>query len=294
MISPTSSPKPTNWMGTIHAFIQLFRLSFALIAAAAGCAAVYALNSALPLQTYLLTGLILACMTAAACAINDYWDVNKDRINHPERPLPSDRLSLSQAWWSAVVLFAIAGIAAIPLGISAFVLVAVSTVLLWYYSPILNYSGILGNFLVATIIALLILLSSLAADRPLALLYPIGFLFCYALAREMLWDVHDAEGDRVQGVVTLANYWGNQTAFFVIWVLIGVMLVSIPIAITLLPMSHPLWFAGCTSIMLLNLMIVLIPYQRQNNEKTYHQLVFWERLGMIFGVIGLLGASPSL
>ncbi|WP_416666014.1 UbiA family prenyltransferase [Egbenema bharatensis] len=294
MTHPISSPKPIHWVHVVHAYGQLFRLSFAGIAAAAGCAAVYALNPALPLSNYLLTGFILTSMTAAACAINDYWDIHKDRINHPERPLPSDRLSLPQAWWAAALLFASALIAAIPLGGYAFLLVAISTVLLWYYSLLLNYSGILGNFLVATIVAFLLLLSSLAADRPFALLYPIGFLFCYALAREVLWDVHDAEGDRVQGVVTLANVWGSQAAFSMIWGLIGVMLVSIPIATTLLPMGHPLWFAGCAAIMLLTLITALIPYQRQINEANYQQLVFWERLGMLFGVVGLLGTAPSL
>lgn len=282
-----------HWIHNIQALFQLFRLSSAVTTAAAGCAAVYALNPTLPLQSSLLTGFILICMTAAACAINDYWDIDKDRINHPERPLPSGRLSLQQAWWSAIILFASALIAAIPLGLSAFLLVAVSTVLLWYYSLLLNYSGILGNFLVATIIALLILLSSLAANRPFALLYPTGFLFYYALAREILLDIHDSEGDRAQGVATVANVWGKQTAFLIVWVLIAVMFISLPTAIALSAMSHPFWFAGCASIMLLTLVAVLIPYQRQNNEITYRQLIFWEQIGMVFGVIGLLGTAPS-
>ncbi|PSB16948.1 ubiquinone biosynthesis protein UbiA [filamentous cyanobacterium CCP2] len=294
MTNPIFSSQSVRWIDTIHAFIQLFRLSFALLAAAAGSAAVYALNPALPLQAYILTGIILACMTSAACAINDYYDVEKDRINHPERPLPSGHLSLRFAWWSAVILFALALISAVPLGFYSFFLVAISIILLWYYSPLLNYSGVLGNLLVATIIALLIFLSSLAADRPFALLYPMFFLFCYSLAREIVWDVHDAEGDQSQGVKTIANQWGVQTAFGIVWGLIGIMVVSMPIAITLNPMVHPLWFAGCSSLMLLNLIIALIPYQRQTSETAYQQLVFWERLGMVLGVIGLLGAAPPL
>jgi geranylgeranylglycerol-phosphate geranylgeranyltransferase len=89
-----------------RAFLQLFRLPVALVAAIAGVATSYALNPILPVQTYLLTAIVLMGMSSAACAINDYWDIDKDCIDHPERPLPSGHLSLEQAWWAAVVLFA--------------------------------------------------------------------------------------------------------------------------------------------------------------------------------------------
>lgn len=282
--------KSRQWVTAVHASTELVRLSFALMAAAAGCAAVYALNPALPAQRYGLTGLILVCMTAAACAINDYYDIDKDRVNHSQRPLPSGRLSPRHAWWLAIALFAVAVLAAIPLGMNVLTLVVVSAVLLWYYSNLLNYSGILGNVLVATIIALLLLLSSFVANRPFALLYPTGLLFCYALAREILLDVHDAEGDRIQDVRTIANTWGKKTAFKSIWILLAAMLASLPIAALLGLISHPLWFIGCVLIMLLDFTVVMVRYQRQQTEKNYEQLVFWERLGMIFGVMGLLGS----
>jgi geranylgeranylglycerol-phosphate geranylgeranyltransferase len=286
--------KSSHWVSTIRALSQLARLFSALTAAAAGCATVYSLNAALPPQAYWLTGLVLACMTAGACAINDYFDIGKDRVNHPDRPLPSGQLSPQYAWWMAVILFAIAVLASIPLGWYAFILVVVSTVLLWHYSHLLEYSGILGNVLVATIIALLILFGSLAADRPFALLYPTGLLFCYALAREILLDIHDAEGDRLQGVKTIANTWGRPTAFRAVWTLLTLMLISLPIALTQIPISHSLWFAGCISIMVLNFAVFLAFYQRQNNKTAYDQLIFWERLGMILGVMGLLNAAPPV
>jgi geranylgeranylglycerol-phosphate geranylgeranyltransferase len=231
-------------------------------------------------------------MTSAACAINDYWDLNKDRINHPNRPLPSGRLSIEQAWWAAVVLFACALIAAIPLGLYSFILVAVSIVLLWNYSHLLTYSGILGNVLVAVIIAFLILLGSLVVGKPFAMSYPVGFLFCYALARELIWDVHDAEGDRDYGIVTVANRWGEQTAFSIAWGLIGVLSASIPVVLVGLPMVYPLLFAAFSSVMLLIFATTLLPYQQQHSERTYERFIFWERIGMLLGVLGLLGAAP--
>lgn len=293
MINTASYPNCMGAISLIRAFAHLFRLPVGFLAALAGCATSYALNSALQFQQYLLTATILVCMTSAACAINDYWDLDKDRINSPDRPLPSGRLSLQQAWWAAVVLFACALTSAIPLGLYSLILVAVSIVLLWNYSHLLKYSGILGNAIVAAIIASLIFLGSLVAGKPFAMLYPLWFLFCYALARELIWDVHDAEGDRSQGVVTVANRWGTRTAFLVAWGLIGVLFGSIPVALLLLEMAHPLLFTVFSSVMLLSLGVTLAPYQQQGGV-TYKRLVFWERIGMLFGVLGLLGTAPTL
>lgn len=291
-IMVNSSPqKSMGWGTLVAAFSQLYRMSVSGVAALAGSATCYAINPTLPFLDYLLTGWVLACMTAAACAINDYWDVQKDSINHSDRPLPSGLLTLRQAKFAAVLSFSFALIAAIPLGKSAFGLVMVSILPLWNYSHILRYSGILGNLVVATMIALLILLGSIVAGRPLAMLYPMGFLFCYALARELIWDVHDAEGDRRQGIVTIANYWGTAAAFLLAWGLLGLLMGSIPIALWL-PMTHAGWFVTFTVLMLFCFCIPLKFYQQQQSETRYQQLVLWERLGLLLGIVGLLGTAP--
>jgi geranylgeranylglycerol-phosphate geranylgeranyltransferase len=292
LIMVNSCPPKSMGLGTsVAAFSQLFRISVSSVAALAGSATCYAINPTLPFRSYLLTGWILACMTAAACAINDYWDVQKDSINHSDRPLPSGLLTLRQAKFAAVLAFSFALIAAIPLGKSAFWLVMFSTLLLWNYSHILRYSGILSNLVVATMIALLILLGSIVAGRPLAMLYPMGFLFCYALARELIWDVHDAEGDRHQGIMTVANDWGTTAAFLLAWGLLGLLMGSIPIALRL-PMTHAGWFVTFTVVMLLCFGIPLMFYQQQQSETRYRQLVGWERLGLLLGILGLLGTAP--
>ncbi len=294
MITTPSTPNFSDRISVIRAFAQLFRPTLGILAAVAGCVTIYALNSVTPLQQYLLTAIVLFCMTSACFAIDDYWDVNQDRINHPERPLPSGCLSPQQAWWAAVMLFTGAAIAAIPLGIYPFILVAVSTVLLWNYSHILTYSGILGNAIVAASVASLIFLGSLVADRPGGMLYPICFLFCYILAKEIVWDVHDTEGDRAQGIVTIANHWGTRTSFFIAWGLVGMLVISIPMAVWLLPMAHPFLFITFSPIVPLSLGISLIRYQQKRNLKAYRGLSLWGRLGMLLGLIGLLGtAAPS-
>lgn len=292
MISTSSSPNSVGEIGLLRAFAQLCRPTLGIFAALAGCATIYALDATTPLQPYLLTASLLVCINSAAFAINDYWDVDKDKIDHPERPLPAGHLSLSQAWWAAFILFACALIAAIPLGFYPFTLTVVSTVLLWNYSHLLTYSGILGNAIVAGIVASTLFLGSLVVGRPDSMLYPIGFLFCYILAKEIIWDVHDANGDRAQSILTIVNQWGARVAFFIAWGLLSLLIGSIPLALLLLPMIHPLLFAVFSSIMLLSFGIVLARYQQQRSVSAYGGLIHWGRLGMILGLIGLLGTAP--
>ncbi len=288
---PSSSPT-NSWLEQSRAFAHLFRLPVAILAALAGCTTVYALNSAMALDRYLLAGIVLACMYSAACAINDYWDLDKDRINHADRPLPSGRLSLAQARRAAIALFTTAAIAALHLGLYPFLLVAMVIPLLWHYSQILAYSGILGNAIVAAVIAALILFGGLVAHRPFAMVYSTGFLFVYQWAKEIIWDVHDAKGDRDRGVTTIANRWGDRTAFGIAWGAIATLMASIPSALFLLPMARPLWFAVFAGAMLLSLAIALIRYQLHRSAIAYDSFIIWERLGMLFGIIGLLGTAP--
>ena len=294
MIITPSSPNSSNGIRVVRAFAQLWRPILGIFAAWTACVTIYALNPAIQFLQYLLTATVLICMTSASFAIDDYRDINQDRINHPERPLPSGLLSPQQVWWSAAGMFTFAWLAAIPLGLYPLILVAVSTILLWNYSHILTYSGILGNVIVASNVSSLIFLGSLVAGRPLSMLYPIYFLFCYILAKEIIWDTHDAEGDRAQGIITIANRWGSRTAFLIVWVLVGILLISIPIAFLSLPMAHPWLFIIFSSIVPLSFAIALNGYQQQPNLKTYQRLSIWGRIGMLLGIIGLLGTAPPI
>jgi geranylgeranylglycerol-phosphate geranylgeranyltransferase len=104
--------------------------------------------------------------------------------------------------------------------------------------------------------------------------------------------VHDAEGDRKQGIVTLANWLGDQIAFSTAWGLIILLLGSIPIALRLLPMKQPLLFMVFSMMTLLSLGVALGRYQHQRNEHTYEGFIQLERLSMVLGIIGLSGTAP--
>ena len=60
-------------------------------------------------------------LSATAMMTNDYWDLEVDKINHPTRPLPSEKISKVELWILAVVFSAVGLTAAGFLGFDALV-----------------------------------------------------------------------------------------------------------------------------------------------------------------------------
>src|SRR2546425_2274969 len=72
---------------------------------------------------------------AYSMAINDYYDVEVDRINQPNRPLPSGRLSLRSAMALAIGMLLLGLSSALVTGIVLAVVVAVVYAFLsWIYN----------------------------------------------------------------------------------------------------------------------------------------------------------------
>ena len=294
MVFTPSSPNFVAAIEKIRIYAQLLRPIPAAIAALMGCVTLYVLNPELPAWKYVFTAGVLSLMNSAAFTINDYWDVDKDRIDHPERPLPSGRLSRSQVYRAALILFGSALLVSIALGAAPFLLVAICTILLWRYSHILLYNGILGNVVVAAIVAAILLLGSLVAHRPFALLYAIGFTFFYALAKEIIWDVHDCKGDRRLGITTIATSWGDRAAFFIAWALMGGLLISIPAALYWLPMSAPVLFAVFVLLTLVSWGVGMARFQSYRSMQSYRTLIRWGRISMVCGLIALLCTATPI
>ena len=68
----------------------------------------------------LLGSLMAAVLNAASNGLNQIYDLNIDRINKPHRPLPSARMSVSEAWvFSLQILL---GLAAESFAVGVFVI----------------------------------------------------------------------------------------------------------------------------------------------------------------------------
>jgi len=152
-----------------------------------------------------LAALSATAIGAGANAHNDIQDVEIDRVNRPDRPLPSGALSVSAARsaWAALSALGV-GLAALvsPLHLA---IAAVSVGLLAAYNADLKRRPLVGNLAVTAVIALALPFGALAVGGVTGpVLLGAAFAAGSTLAREIAKDLEDAAGDAMGGARTLA------------------------------------------------------------------------------------------
>ncbi|MDZ7315866.1 MAG: geranylgeranylglycerol-phosphate geranylgeranyltransferase [candidate division KSB1 bacterium] len=153
-----------------------------------------------------------ALITAAANAINDYFDIEIDRINRPNRPLPSGKIERSEALWFAAIFFFLGIALSFGINRAAVVLVIVASLLLIVYSPFFKRMVLLGNLLVSLTTAMAMFYGGVAAGSPRKAIVPAIFAFFVHFAREIIKDMEDIEGDSRFAAMTLPVRHGNEPA----------------------------------------------------------------------------------
>ncbi len=164
-------------------------------------------------------GIVAALLaTAASNAWNQFYDLEIDRVNKPDRPLPAGALQPRSAmmigWFCAIWALIFAVVAAPMYGAFVFA----GTALTWIYSapPLRTKSRPLGALLtIAVARGLLVpvagwsLVADVATLEPWYLGAVVG-LFVFGAAATK--DFGDVEGDRAHGIRTLPVLLGTQRA----------------------------------------------------------------------------------
>jgi geranylgeranylglycerol-phosphate geranylgeranyltransferase len=145
-----------------------------------------------------------ALATGAGNVINDYFDVDIDRVNKPRRPLPSNRMTPRGALWLYAVLSAalLAAFAALPTAVA--LLAWAWHLSLFAYAAKLKRVFVVGNVLVAAITSSAFVAGAMLAGHPSASVVPVLIGFFFVWGRELVKGAEDVEGDRAVGAGTLA------------------------------------------------------------------------------------------
>lgn len=147
---------------------------------------------------------------AAGNVLNDYFDINSDKLNKPSRPIPSGRISLWSAAVLGFVLSAAGVLAAYMLNKNAMLLALVNLAILYAYSKIKEKTPF-GNVIVAYLSGAVFLFAGLSVGS----LAKVGYLALLSglatLGREITKDIEDVKGDKFRKT-TLATYYGDRVA----------------------------------------------------------------------------------
>ena len=192
-------------------------------------------------------------------ALNDYLDLEIDRVNRPDRPLPSGAISEATAKraialmmtlsilsivWAAVTASGLEG--GIDGWYPALAIWAGALFLLANYESAGSFSlrlkerGLPGNIAISLSVGMVVLFGAAGVFEPFShrawAMFVVGVL--YTFAREIVKDVEDMEGD--EGRSTYAMRVGPQQARAVAWVLLLLTLASIllPFTIGVFPEHH--------------------------------------------------------
>lgn len=168
----------------------------------------------------------------AGNAINDYFDREIDRINDPERPIPREAVSPRGALVLSIGLFAAAVGLSLVLPRLAIAIAVIDLVALVAYTELFKGLAGVGNVVVACLGGSTFLFGGAAVTsgslRTVATLALLAALS--TIAREIVKDVEDINGDRREGLNTLPIAVGVKPALAVALVssLVAVLASPIP------------------------------------------------------------------
>jgi geranylgeranylglycerol-phosphate geranylgeranyltransferase len=197
----------------IRGFYEITRPANSIVSGLAAAVG-YLIATGTLIPDVLLIIAIVVLITAAGNIINDYFDAEIDAINRPGRPIPSGTVSKGSALLYATYLF-IAGITlSLITNNGICILIAVfNSLLLIGYAAKLKSTPLLGNVAVSYLSASIFLFGGAFSgwegfiqNLPLALI-----TFLAMIARELLKDAEDVEGDSVGGARTLPVHFGVRT-----------------------------------------------------------------------------------
>lgn len=164
-----------------------------------------------------LAGLVGFLITAAGNSINDIIDIDIDRINRPNRPLPSLIITLKQAWVLFVMLVTTSLVLSLFLNQFAFLIVLLSNVLLILYSLTIKKVTLFGNIVISFLTAYAFIFGGIVVENVKGALIPAVFAFLINLIREMIKDMEDVKGDKLAGLNTFPIKFGSTASkYFVL------------------------------------------------------------------------------
>ncbi len=179
-----------------------------------------------PLLAVILASISAGFIAAAANTINDVYDIEIDRINKPERPLPAGTLSITTARRAAICEYVLGNLLAISISQPMFFVAFFFSLLTWLYAAHFKRTVLWGNLLVSLSTAAAFFYGGLSIGEPQQALIPALFGFLFHLGREIIKDIQDMEGDRRDGAITYPLAAGVASAIRLTRIIFAALIVA--------------------------------------------------------------------
>ncbi len=268
---------------------------------------IYGLKLIFPTLDFILLVTATVLIAAAGYIINDYFDVETDRLNQKDPVIGyylSSNLAIVLYAVFSLIGLAIGAYISVKIGHSSFTLIFfIAASLLWFYSSSFKQSFLLGNLIVAFLAALVPLLLLVYDLLPamnyyvpeikvmnininIPALWMVGyasFAFVFTLVREIVKDLEDAAGDASQGYRTMAIVLGTRYTKIVITSLLTLsIIVLIWIFVKYLNVALSLIYLAV--FLILPVIITIFLVIRARDKKHFHFISTLLKIIMFLGV----------
>lgn len=271
---------------------------------------VYELHGQLmPTHIFVLLVLASVLIAAAGYIINDYFDLNIDLINKPQKLVVEKHIRRRWAilWHMGLSMLGIAISFYISWKAGAWWLGFANTgcvIALWFYSTTFKKRLLSGNIIISLMTAWVVLVVGFLQWRMtpwgwdefsykmkltrLTFLYA-GFAFIISVIREVVKDMEDLPGDERYGCRTMPIVWGVNASkvFAATWmvVLIGALVI---VQVYVLPFQW--WWPAlyCTVLIILPLLYLLRKLYTAKLPEDFHHISNGLKFVMLTGILSMI------
>lgn len=270
-------------------YINLLRPELAMAAGVCVLAGQVLANQRFPSSGIAIFGFLCGfTLSGAALILNDVFDYEVDKINAPQRALPSGIITLKEAVRFTALVSLIGLISAAFLGIP----VLIVSILFWIIGILYNWrykeSGLPGNLMVSASVAITFIIGAMSVNDPWNRTVWIfsAFTFFIDFGEEIAGDAMDMEGDKQRGSKSLAILKGKEFALRVTaasWMLV-ILVSAIPIIFGWIGIPYLIM------ILIMDGLIFFFGYRllKSNTPAEGRKAMRGIYLGATFGLIGFI------
>lgn len=223
---------------------------------------------------------------AGGNVINDYFDYDIDKINRPNRVLPSGNLTKLNALIFYLILLFLIALLTINLNITSVIIVLVANITIFFYSYKLKGVVLVGNLVVSFFTGMAFIYGGAAVGNIEEAVVPALFAFNINFIREIIKDAEDAEGDFANGVVTFPIVFGIKRTKTLVFVLAIIMAIGtiIPYYAEIYKIEYFVIIMTVFNPLLIYSLKLLI---KGNSIKIYGKVSMILKLLMVIGIIAI-------
>ena len=193
----------------LPAIVEISRPVNVLIAMISIFVAVVITGALHPLHSVILACISGGIIMAGSNTINDYFDLDIDRVNRPNRPLVTGKLTARQAWTIAWIEFGVGISLSLFINFTAFLIALIVAAIIILYSFQLKRLPLVGNLAVSFSTAMAFVYGGAAVNRIKETLIPAVLAFFFHFGREIIKDLQDKEGDARGSARTFPLVYGE-------------------------------------------------------------------------------------